>query len=126
MVADDGQILITRGVTGDSSMPGSGATVTLWTSDSNNQTRNDTPHWKMIIVNIYSSHASAANGLQFDESNDGSTWRNLVSFSIAATTYTKNMVQVSAQYVRVRYVNSANVLTTWEMSIIGDQDERSM
>lgn len=108
--------------------PGSGATVTLWLSTDNSRLAMQTARVKRLIINVYSSHASAANGLQIDESNDGgpTNWRNVVSYTVAATTYTKNYVAVSAPYVRVRYVNSANLLTTWEYSVLTDEDERSV
>lgn len=121
----DGQTLLIKGLTGDSTQPGSGATVTLWTSDVNGFTYRDGARWKRAIVNIYSSHVSATNGLQFDESHDGINWHNIVSYTISATTYTKNYVLIGAPYWRVRYVNSANVLSTWEMSVLGDLNERA-
>ena len=105
-------------------MPGSSATVTLWTSDSNGLNTSDAARWKRIIVGIYTSHASAASGLQFDVSVNGTDWRNLVSYSVSATTLTVNYVATAAPYLRARYVNSASTITTWEMWVIGDNSER--
>lgn len=125
-----GYALLIRGVTtvtagtGEQAAPTSGETKTLWASNLSVNSSFSGPRWKRLICGIFSSHASAASGLQFDESNDGTTWRNLVSYSVSATIYTKSIVAVSAPYVRVVYVNSANTLTTWEMSILGDHDER--
>ncbi len=127
-MTEDGQELLAKSFgTGAVAAPGSGATITLWASNANNgSVYTTTSLYKRLIVNIYSSAASAASGLTFEESNDGGTnWRTVVSYTIAATTYTKNYVSVSAPYVRVRYVNSASVLTTWEMSVLGDQTERA-
>jgi len=127
MNTNDGQELLTSaGLAGSVAAPGSGATITLWLSTDNLRPL-QTARKKRLIINIYTSHVSATNGLQIDESNDGgpTNWRNLVSYTIAATTYTKNVVSVSAPYVRVRYVNSANVLTTWEYSVLSDEDERA-
>lgn len=109
------------GARGDIVAPGSGSTVTLW--DSGNYTGGK---YKLLIVSIYSSHASAANGLQFDESwDEGANWDNIVSYTVAATTFTKNMIVVSAPRVRARYVNSANVLTAWRGGIMGDVYDRA-
>lgn len=125
-----GYVLLRRGVTtvaagsGEQAKPASGATITLFTSADNQNSSYGGPRFKRLIVNIYSSHASAASGLKFQESVNGSDWRDLVSYSISATTYTKNIVAVSAPYVRVTYENSANTLTTWEMSVLGDVEER--
>ena len=119
--------------TGQVAQPGSGATITLWDSGatisgaaSQVANKNGGTRFKRLIINIESSHVSAANGLQIDETNDdGTNWDNLVSYTVAATTYTKSVVSVSAPRVRVRYVNSANVLTQWRGSIIGDEYDRA-
>ncbi len=103
-------------MTGDVATPASEATVVLWTSENNNGRA-----WKAIVANIYSSHVSATDGLMFEESNDGgTTWETLVTYTIAATAYSKREVQVSAPMVRVRYVNSANTLSAFRFSVLGD------
>lgn len=129
MHSSRGYVLLRRGQTtaetgsGDLAKPASAATITLWQSNSNVNSTYAGARWKRIIVNLYVSHASVANGLTFDESQDGTNWRNLVAYTIAATTYTKSTVSVSAPYIRVRYQNDANTLTTWEMSVLGDSEE---
>lgn len=110
--------------------PGSGATIVLWDSGSNETVTGSHfsrgMRWRRIIVNVIASAASAANGLSIEESNDdGANWDVLVQFSISAAAYTKNNVAVSAPRVRVRYTNSANVLTTWRGSVIGDEYDNS-
>lgn len=122
---EDSQELLRLSVTGDALMPASSATVTLWASNSNITSTTGASHYKRLVINNYSSSASAANGLQIDESFDGTTWYNVVSYSISATTYTKSYVSVAAPYVRVRYVNSANTLTTWGAVVVGDRSERA-
>src|SRR6478735_2152690 len=107
--------------------PGSGATITLWDSSSNNGFIERGRHYKMIIVNIITSADSAANGLTFEESNDGGVTWDVVGTGDSITTaggYTKAYKKVSAPEVRVRYHNSANVLTTWRGSVMGDVMER--
>lgn len=116
--------------TGQISAPASGQTITLWASSPGGDqqlagTKPSGVRWKRIIVNIYASHASAASGLDFQESVDGVTFRTNTAYSISATTYTKNIVSMSAPFLRVRYTNSANPLTTWEMSVIGDEYDRA-
>lgn len=124
-MTDDGQqLLATSFGSAAVAAPGSGSTIVLWSSAGNISQATQGARYKRLIININSSAASAANGLQVDESEDGTNWDNLVSFSIAANTRTKNFVVVGAPFVRVRYVNSANVLSTWRMSVLGDQNER--
>ncbi len=123
---DDGQRLLATSVgSGAVAAPGSGATITLWSSAGNILVATQGARWKRLIINVNSSAASAASGLQIDESPDGTNWDNLVSYSVSANTFSKYYVSVGAPFVRVRYVNSANVLTTWRMSILGDQTERA-
>lgn len=125
MVDDAQQLLATSYGSGAVAAPASGATITLWSSSGNVVQATQGARYKRLVINVYASHLSAASGLQIDESVDNSNWRNVVSYSIAATTYTKSYVSVSAPFVRVRYVNSANTLSTWEMSVLGDQQERA-
>ena len=109
---------------GEHAAPTAGETKTLWVSNANVNNTYGGAKFKRLICNIYSSHASVADGLKFEESNDGSTWRTLVNYSVAANTYTKNIVATDAPFVRVRYANPAVTLTAWEMSIYGDHEER--
>lgn len=110
---------------GDLAAPASGATQTIWSSDSNHNGQRGGARFKRLILNLYSSHASATDGVKVQESSDGgTTWRTLVDETLAATTYTKYDVAVSAPAVRVTYENSASTITTWEMSLLGDTCER--
>lgn len=131
MANHSGYVLLRRGVTtvatgaGDQAKPGSSATITLWESDpaATSNTRLGLQH-KRVVVNLYSSHASATDGLSFEESNDNTNWRVLVTYTLAATTYSKYYVAMCAPFTRVRYTNSANTLTTWESAVLGDANER--
>jgi hypothetical protein len=106
--------------------PGSGSTITLWDSGANVAKADRGCRFKRIIVGIVSSAASAALGLTIDESlDDGLNWDNLTGFSISANTYTKNYIAVGAPRIRVRYANSANVLTAWRFAIMGDATDRT-
>jgi len=108
----------------DTTLPATGVTLTLyqsnWTSTAGKGAR-----FKMLILNFFSSHPSAANGLTVDESSDGGTnWDNVYSASIVASTAYKDYVKVSAPEIRVRYANSANNTTTFRYSILGETEER--
>lgn len=130
-MGDDGYTLLRKGVTtvtagtGEMTKPASGETITLWDSGSNNPGANRGNRYKRLGVFIYSSHASAASGLVFQRTNDGTNWRDIVAYSVAATAETENWVAVGATRVRVTYANSANTLTTWEMEVLGDTQERT-
>jgi len=133
MDSNPGQELASAsGIQANVAAPASGATVTLWLSTDDRKPQ-QTARLKRLIVNVYSSHVSATDGLQIDECHianaDGTpvstSWRNVVSYTVAATTDTKNYISVSAPFLRVRYVNSANALTTWEYSVLTDENERA-
>lgn len=102
--------------------PGSGATVTLWDSNADGTAKGKGARYKRVIVSVTSSAASGANGLSFEESwDDGTNWDVLTTYTISAATYTKNVVAMSAPRLRVRYTNSASVLTTWRGGVIVDE-----
>jgi hypothetical protein len=127
-----GQLCVARGKlstsTGDGfiAAPGSAATITLFDSGADNSVSTVGAAVKRVIVNIYASAASAASGLTFDETHDnGTNWRNVVSYTVAANTYTKSYVSMSAPRIRVTYTNTAAVLTAWEMGVLIDGKERA-
>lgn len=102
--------------------PGNAATITLWDSNADGRNKSQGTRYKRVIANIYSSAASGTNGLSFQESaDDGANWDELASYTVAATTYTKSVVGMSAHRTRVRYTNSAAVLTAFRGGIIVDE-----
>ncbi len=108
----------------DTTLPTTGVTLVLYQSNLPSAAGRGA-RFKMLIITLYSSHASAANGVTADESHDGgSNWDNVSTTSLAATTATKVYVKVSAPELRVRFANSANNTTTFRYSIVGDTGER--
>lgn len=108
----------------DTTLPTANAALTLyqsnWTSTAGKGAR-----FKMIIFNVFSSHASATNGYVVSESSDGgATWDDVQTNSISASTYTKVYTKVSAPEVRVKYTNSGTNTTTFRWSLLGDTEER--
>lgn len=106
-------------------LPGSGSTITLWSSIGN-ATAERGLRWKRFIVNMFVSHVSAASGLSFQFSvNGGVTWREYVAFTINATTATVTTPPAYGSDNRIQYTNSASVITTWEMEVLGDMIDRT-
>lgn len=114
--------------------PGSGATITIFDSGSRENTQpgataNYTAgrRWKRVIMSSTSSHDSAANGVSFEVSYDnGANWDVLVQYSDTAVGAPNvHYVSMAAPRWRVRYTNSANVLTAWRGDLIGDEYERA-
>ena len=109
-----------------STTPGSGATVVLYQSNLPGAARRGS-RFKMIVLNITSSADSGANGVIFEESDDGGTnWDTLPqTFTyLTASGRVKTYCKISAPEFRVRYTNSAAVLSTWRFSLLGDNYER--
>lgn len=129
-------VQIARGVlspaagSGEQSPPGSGATITIYDSTANTNNLQFNPHvpWSRIVLAVNSSHDGAANGVIFEGSEDnGANWDDMVakqSYATASGLVSYDAL-VTAPQVRVRYINSANVLTRWRMSLMGITGDRS-
>lgn len=79
---------------------------------------------KRLILNLYSSHLSAASGVTFEESDDGgSNWRVKNRRFLPATTRRRFVFRPTAPEWRVRFANSANTLTAFQWSLLADDDD---
>lgn len=119
--------------------PGSGAAVTLWDSSIDygrtataNTVKNVAARYKRALVTIYSSHISGTGGLVLawnDAALGSSTWRTINGAgsgeTVAATTITHRDFDIIGPNMRIVYTNSANVLTTWQVTIMLDPFERA-
>jgi hypothetical protein len=114
--------------------PGSAATITIWDSGSNEGAQQlqgasnvKGVRFKRLIMESTTSHDSGASGVVFQSSSDnGTNWDTIVSYTdTAAGAPNIHYVSVSFPRVRVRYTNSANVLTAWRGSLVGDEYERA-
>lgn len=126
-------VSVNHGITDFVTAPGSGATITMW--DSGNWETASTGlsgyYWrgvqlKRLVWNGVASHDSGTNGLSFEETfDDGTNWDVLVQYTNTASTVYQRFVAVAAPRLRVRYTNSANVLTAWRGCLVGDFNERA-
>jgi hypothetical protein len=119
------RVLIARGnlagTDGAQAAPGSGATITLLDTPLNSTWKVGVP-FNRIQLNVYSSHDSGASGVVFNSTFDrGANYR-----AQSATTYTQATdgarswdYLMKGGGVQVKWTNSANVLTAWEMEIWG-------
>lgn len=65
-----------------------------------------------INVYVYSSHASATNGLSLQQSNDNVNWFITDTFTVAATAAKVIHVPRQARYFRLVYTNGGTLTTT--------------
>lgn len=69
--------------------------------------------YRRLTGKVYTDQAGT---LDLQHSDDGSTWDNLTSISVAAATPTKFDEPIYAQYVRVVYTNGATAQTAFRLS----------
>jgi hypothetical protein len=132
-------VWVARGVlnpaagSGEQSPPGSGATIVIYDSTANNnglQFSTNVP-FSRLVLSINSSANSAASGVIIEGSEDnGANWDAMQAAQsyVSASGLTQYDILVTSPQVRIRYTNSAAVLTTWRMSlegIIGDRSKGS-
>lgn len=110
--------------TGNNAPPGSGATITLFDSAVNTTANLDCLPYNRIQVNVYSSHDSAASGVVFNSSFDqGAHFRQQSTQSYTNATGPASWdYNMKGANVQVTYQNSANVLTAFEMEVVGIYD----
>lgn len=135
-------IWIARGVlnptagSGEQSPPGNAATITIYDSTGGSTTGRDpngaqffTPvPWSRLVLSIKSSADSGASGVLFEGSEDaGLNWDAMQAGQtyLTANGLTQYDVLVTSPQVRIKYTNSAAVLTTWRMSLEGILGDRS-
>jgi hypothetical protein len=66
-------------------------------------------------ITVYSSHASATNGLSVQQSMDNVNWFITDTFTVSATSKTSVVVPRQGQYFRVVYTNGGTLTTTFQL-----------
>ena len=130
MASDDRMQLLAKWNTGMTdadgfvTAPGSAATITIWDSGS---TVNAGTRYKLLVMTNTPSHDSGASGVSFQVSSDnGLNWDTYITYTdTAAGSPNVHWVALAAPRMRVRYTNSANVLTTWRGNLMADEYERA-
>ena len=112
----------------EQAQPGSGATITIWDSslNANALSQKTGVPFSRVVLAIFASHDSAADGVKFYLSQDGTNFnlddQDAYVATDGVTTYDWLM---RAPHGRITYENSASTLTSWQMSlkaIIGDRN----
>jgi hypothetical protein len=75
-------------------------------------TSEDFKDYAAATITIFSSHASATNGLSLQQSSNGTNWDITDTFTITAATGMAYTVQPAAQYFRLVYTNGATLTTS--------------
>ncbi len=75
-------------------------------------TAEDVSEFSTVMVSVYSSHASATDGLSVQFSSNGTNWDLMDVFTIPATTGKSFSFGVVARYYRLVYTNGATLTTS--------------
>ena len=72
----------------------------------------DISEFSQISLSVYSSHASATDGLSYQFSQDGTNWDQVNTASVLATTELSIILASRLRYFRLVYTNGATTTTT--------------
>ncbi|MDB5162336.1 MAG: hypothetical protein JWM52_844 [Candidatus Saccharibacteria bacterium] len=75
-------------------------------------TSEDVSGYGAVQISIFSSHASATDGLSLQQSPDGTNWDITDTYTISATTSKVISLPAASQYYRLVYTNGATLTTS--------------
>ncbi len=81
-------------------------------------TSEEVKDYASIQVSVFSSHASATNGLSLQQSSDGTNWDITDAFTVSATTGIAIQVQPAARYFRLVYTNGSTLTTSLRIQTV--------
>lgn len=81
-------------------------------------TGEDVTQYSEMRVSVFSSHASATNGLSIQQSSDNTNWDITDTYTIPATTGKTFVVPRQAKFFRVVYTNGATTTTSFRLQVI--------
>ena len=81
-------------------------------------TAENVTEYATIVVSVFSSHASATDGLSIQQSSDGTNWDLTDVFSIPAATGKTFSVPVQAEFYRLGFTNGATLTTSLRIETI--------
>lgn len=123
-------VLLPNANSGETAPPASGATITIYDSTANNNGLQGNPSipFTRLVLTVKSSADGAASGVTCEGSNDnGLHWETMQaasSYTTASGLSTYDFA-VTMPQARIKFANSAAVLTVWEMSLIGVIGDRA-
>jgi hypothetical protein len=81
-------------------------------------TSEDVSQFSSIAISVFSSHASATDGLSLQQSSDGSNWDITDVYTISAAAGKTINIQVTAKFYRVVYTNGGTLTTSLRIQSI--------
>lgn len=81
-------------------------------------TADDVTTYSEVRVSVFSSHASATDGLSLQQSSDSTNWDITDTYTISATTGKTIVVPRQARYFRIVYTNGGTLTTSLRIQTI--------
>jgi hypothetical protein len=81
-------------------------------------TSEDVSQFSSIAISVFSSHASATDGLSLQQSSDGSNWDIIDTYTISAAAGKTISIQVTAKFFRLVYTNGGTLTTSLRIQSI--------
>ncbi len=78
----------------------------------------DALNYPKLTLLVFADQASAADGLEIQESTDGVNWDYSNQYSVAANTAQVESVDISGRYVRIKYTNGAVAQGTFRLMVL--------
>ena len=94
------------------------STALLLLSGTFTGTAEDVTEYSHIVVSVYASHASATDGLQLQQSTDGTNWDWVDTYTIPATTGKSFSAPVQGKFFRVVFANGGIMQTAFRIATL--------
>ena len=94
------------------------STALLLLSGTFTGTGEDVTEYSHIVVSVFASHASATDGLQLQQSTDGTNWDWVDSYTVPATTGKSFSAPVQGKFFRVVFTNGGIMQTTFRIATL--------
>jgi hypothetical protein len=78
-------------------------------------TGEETNGYAAVLLSVYTSHASATDGLSIQFSHNGSDWHETDAYTVAAGAFKTYHIQPVAEYFRVVYTNGGTLQTEFHL-----------
>lgn len=94
------------------------STALLLLSGTFTGTGEDVTEYSHIVVSVYASHASATDGLQLQQSTNGTNWDWVDSYTVPATTGKSFSAPVQGKFFRVVFTNGGIMQTDFRIATL--------
>jgi len=110
---------VTGSITSDGSVDsGNSSTTNLGISGVFTGIAVDTTNYGIVFISVFSDVASATDGLEIEQSIDGTNWDHSDCYTVPANTGKNYSINPHAQYLRVKYTNGTTGQSAFRLQTI--------